>query len=293
MKQTDVVGNYLIDPRSANPAMINDLAALNEEREEDREERHVQSEALSNERLPDREDVPKKQRASGHDHDALLHSLLEGKLPRNLKWKAVLELIGKIGSVEPNGGTDFIFQVGTAREFFKKPHGNDLGTAETSRLRSFLHGAPEVLGARKLDAHERTIVVIDHHSARIFQSPVAGQPDHESTVKPYDPHGFLRHLIHRKEAHYKGDRVPEESSFYGEIAKALLHAQSIVLVGHGTGKSSAVDVLAAFLAEHHLSLAERIIAIDDVDLPALTEREIEQLANSYILGPPLKRNSGA
>ncbi|MDQ2842542.1 MAG: hypothetical protein M3Y72_16165 [Acidobacteriota bacterium] len=285
MKPADVDGNYLIIDGTVSPAMANDRAALNEERQELREERHVEREAHSNERSSNGPDEPDAHVLSGHEHDAVLRSVLEGKLPRNLSWKAVLDLIGRVGRVEPNGGTDVIFHVGTAREFFKKPHESDLGIAEVSRLRSFLHGTSVAHSSRKLEAHERTIVAIDHSSARIFQSPSAYQLDHESNIKPYDPHGFQRCLIHRKEAHYKGDRVPEESSFYEEVAKALLHAQSIILVGHGTGKSSAVDVLAAFLAKHHLSLAERIIAIDDVDLSALTEREIEQLANSYVLDP--------
>jgi hypothetical protein len=38
-------------------------------------------------------------------------------------------------------------------------------------------------------------------------------PELKHTVHPYDPLGFHHHLIHRKEAHYQGERVPEEKSF--------------------------------------------------------------------------------
>jgi len=43
----------------------------------------------------------------------------------------------------------------------------------------------------------------------------------ERKVQPYDPYNFHHHLIHRKEAHYRGERVPEEDSFYEEIAKDI------------------------------------------------------------------------
>ena len=35
------------------------------------------------------------------DHEELLESLGGGKLPRNLSWIAVVELIGQIGEVQP------------------------------------------------------------------------------------------------------------------------------------------------------------------------------------------------
>lgn len=85
-----------------------------------------------------------------------------------------------------------------------------------------------------------TIVAIDHHAARLYHDLGGSQPEADARVKPDDPHGFHRHLIHRKEAHYQGERVPEETSFYDEVAKNLVPAQEIVLVGHGTGKSSAL-----------------------------------------------------
>jgi len=101
-------------------------------------------------------------------------------------------------------------------------------------------------------------------------------------VKPYDPHGFHRHLIHRKEAHYQGERVPEEHSFYEDVAKDLVPAQEIVLIGHATGKSSAVEFLAEFLKKHHASIYQRVVATELTDLSALTEPEIESIARKHM-----------
>jgi len=102
-------------------------------------------------------------------------------------------------------------------------------------------------------------------------------------VRPYDPFGFHHHLIHKKEAHYKGERVPEEKTFYEEVAQDLVHANEIVLIGHGTGTSSAVEHLAEYLKAHHHEIAQHVIATETADLSALTEPEIEAIAKRHMI----------
>jgi len=140
-----------------------------------------------------------------------------------------------------------------------------------------------VLG-KPAKAHQigRMVVVIDHRAAHIYHDLGGSRPEDEVTVKPYDPFGFQHHLIHRKEAHYKGDHVPEEESYYEEIATDLVHAESITLIGHATGKSSAVNFLSEYLKNHHPETFRRIIATETVDLSALTEPEIEEIAKKRI-----------
>jgi hypothetical protein len=126
------------------------------------------------------------------------------------------------------------------------------------------------------------IAVIDHHAAHIFRDLGGSGPREEAMIEPYDPHHFHRHLIHRKEAHYRGDRVPEESSFYEEVSQALVPATEIILIGHGTGKSSAVDVLMAYLKKHRPDVAGRVLAMETADLSALTEPGIEAIAKRHM-----------
>ena len=132
------------------------------------------------------------------------------------------------------------------------------------------------------DQTGRVIVVIDHHVARIYYDLDDRRSESEVTVKPYDPFGFHHHLIHRKEAHYKGERVPEEHSYYEEIAKDVVPAEAIILIGHGTGKSSAVGYLTEYLKAHHPEEFQRIIATETVDLSALTEPQIEEIAKRHV-----------
>ena len=209
-----------------------------------------------------------------HKLAVLRQNLLQGKLPRGVRWDDALELIEHLGRVEAHGGEEFAFVVGTQRELFKRPHGQDLGIDEVSRLRKFLKAAATEPVAGK-QAQTTTVVVIDHHSARVFRDLNGG--GNPVAIKPYDPHHFHHHLIHRKEAHYEGERVPEETSFYEEIAAALVSAPQIVIVGHGVGKSSAAEVLLSYLKSHHADVARRVKKVDVVDLSALSEPQIEAI----------------
>ena len=211
-------------------------------------------------------------------HEELLESLTGGKLPRNLSWSAVIDLIGQIGEVQPHGHDEFVFVVGSKRGFFKRPSTHDLGVEEISRLRSFLHEAGALSKPAKAHQPGQMVVAIDHHAAHVYHDRGSYPPQGEVTVKPYDPFGFHHHLIHRKEAHYIGQRVPEEDSWYEEIARDLVHAEEIVLVGDATGTSSAVTFLSEYLKNHHPEIFQRIIATETVDLSALTEPEIEAIA---------------
>jgi hypothetical protein len=220
-----------------------------------------------------------------HDHEELLASLTVGKLPRNLTWSAVVDLISQIGEVQPHGNDEFAFVVGSQRGLFKRPSTHNLEVEEISRLRSFLKGAAISVKPAETNPIGRMVVVIDHHAAHIYHDHGGSRPEDEVSVKPYDPFGFQHHLIHRKEAHYKGDHVPEENSYYEEIAKDIVHADSIILIGHATGKSSAVEFLSEYLKTHHPDTFKRIIATETADLPALTEPEIEAIAKKLIGAP--------
>lgn len=217
-----------------------------------------------------------------HKHELLLESLLAGSLPRNLHWGDVVELVGKLGEIEPHGGVEFAFVIGSQRGFFKRPSAGSVEVSEVSRLRRFLREAGIGVTADKPVHPTRAVVAIDHHLARIYRDLDGNRPQSEDGVRPYDPHGFHRHLIHRKEAHYRGERVPEESSFYEEIARDLVPAGEIVIIGHGSGKSSALDVLVDYLKKHHVEIYQRVIATEIVDLSALSDPEIEAKARHYV-----------
>ena len=215
--------------------------------------------------------------------ESLYQNLLNGKLPHNLSWSEAVELVEHLGEVQPHGNDEFLFRVRGQRVFFKRPHTHDLGVEEVSRLRKFLQEAGRGEQMEGPTQPLRMIVVIDHHAAHLYQDIGGSRPSDEHKVRPYDPFHFHHHLIHRKEAHYRGERVPEEYSFYEEVAKDLGLANEIVLIGHATGKSNAADFLKEYLKTHHSDISRRIIATESADLSAVTEPEIEALAKRHMI----------
>jgi len=200
-----------------------------------------------------------------HKLEVLHQSLLNGKLPRTLHWNDTLELIGHLGEVQARSGDEFAFIIGTQRECFKRPRTPEFGTEEVSRLRRFLKNAAAEPTAVKLDRSCRMVVVIDHRAAHVFRDAAGTQ------------------LVHQKAAHYRGDRVPQEASFYEEVATALAPANEIVLIGHGTGKSNAANGLAEYLQQHHPELSRLVKATETADLSALTAAEAEAIAEQYMM----------
>jgi hypothetical protein len=200
-----------------------------------------------------------------------------------LHWGDAVELIGHLGHVESRGEDEFAFVIGTQREYFKRPRTPEFGTEEVSRLRRFLKSADSESPAGKTAQPSRMVVIIDHHSAHVFHDVGGTRLQDPVTIKPYDPHNFHRHLIHRKEAHYRGERVPEDLSFYEEVAGALAPANEIVLIGHGTGKSNAAEVLTDYLKKHHPEVSQLVKATETADLSSLTEAGAEAIAKRHMI----------
>lgn len=222
-----------------------------------------------------------------HKLAMLQQNLLHGKLPRSLQWADAVELVGHLGQVVPHGGggEEFAFIVGAQRELFKRPRNAEFGIDEVSRLRKFLKSASADVPPLEAGQPTRAVVVIDHHAAHIFRTLSGRRPQDEVDIEPYDPHHYHHHLVHRHEAHYQGDRLPEESSFYGEVTDALVAADEIVLIGHGTGKSSAVDVLVEYLTKHRPDISRRVIATEIADLSALTDAGVAAIAERHMKAP--------
>jgi hypothetical protein len=223
---------------------------------------------------------------NGH-HARVLREIFAHPLAHNLEWPDVVSLIGSLGSAQLRHDGKYDFQIGSVNAVFAKPRHKDLGVDDLIELRRFLKeagvdgkSAPDSAGKRTAEQIP-TVVLIDHASARFFQAEQGGphfeERDH---IEPNDPHGFERHLEHRKEAHYKGERVPEASEFYERIAQRLKDVPSIVLAGDAKGKSSAAAYLAEFLEEKHKEVSERVVAIANADLSSITLLEIERIAQT-------------
>ena len=92
--------------------------------------------------------------------ESLYQNLLNGKLPHNLSWSEAVELVEHLGEVQPHGGDEFVFRVGTQRAFFKKPQTHDLGVEEVSRLRKLLKHAGPIAQLEEEPAQPSRMIVV-------------------------------------------------------------------------------------------------------------------------------------
>jgi hypothetical protein len=126
-----------------------------------------------------------------------------------------------------------------------------------------------------------TVLLIDHHRARFFEPSTGCGLVEREHLEPLDPHGFRRHLEHRKEADYKGQRTPETDEFYERVAQRLKGAPSILHIGDATGKSSALQYFLGYVKDKHKDIAAHIVAAEDADLSAISLGEIEEIARRH------------
>jgi hypothetical protein len=230
-------------------------------------------------------------RASIHSEQRrTLEAIFRHPTTSNLEWMDVVELVGKIGTMDRTANDKYDLQVGGKRHLMHKPHTKDLTESEVIDLRHFLKEAgwsPEAPSEAQThpDPSAPTLmVVVDHHGTKIYRiDPVSGDASRQE-IRPYDPHGFLHHLVHKGQSEEKGQRAPEDTTFYKRIADALAAGGKIVVVGHGTGKSNAADHLTEYLRTHHRETYQRVVSELTADLSSVTLPQLLVLAQEA-MGP--------
>jgi hypothetical protein len=216
--------------------------------------------------------------------DQTIEMLFRHPLAHNLEWREVLALMDRLGEVERKGRGEFVFKLAHERLLVREPHNKDLSGAEVMLVRQFmeragwLHGQPPTPRLPTLTA-PTLMVVVDHHEAKIFRVDAAAAGATKRTIHPYDPHHFLHHLTHKSESREPGQRIHEDPLFYKKIAGALVGTSDIVIVGHGTGKSSAARHLIEFLAAHEPETHRRIVSEITADLSSATTPQLLEFAN--------------
>jgi hypothetical protein len=243
----------------------------------------------SNESQPDSLDIMDNVHLNGH-HRRVVDAIFRHPVAHNLEWHDVHALLNHIGAVTVRSNGEFDVNIGAEHAIIARPHGKDLDIEEITQVRKFLgkvgldaaHPVPgdaSAVGGNDV----QYIAVIDHHSARLFQlHDGVGIVEPPQVVEPKDPHGFLRHLEHRKEADYEGERTPEDHDYYERIAAALKPASQIAILAHGTGKSNAGEYLVAYLMKRHAETAHRVVATTNADLSHMADGEIVAMGRASL-----------
>ncbi len=216
---------------------------------------------------------------------ATLDALYRHPVAHNLEWTDVVALFEKIGTVDHKAHDEIAFGIGGTHHVFRKPRHKDLTTAEIMDIRHMLSRAgwspqaatgpnAEIVDPTKsstaIKAPPDLLVVMDHREARLYHLEINSADHADHVIRPYDPHHFLHHLSHKDQPRERGQRTPEDHSFYEHIAQAVSPGRRIVLIGHGHGHSNAADHLAEYLRHHHPETFKKIASDIVADLSALT-----------------------
>ncbi|MCJ2046845.1 hypothetical protein MKK58_20220 [Methylobacterium sp. J-078] len=225
-----------------------------------------------------------------HGHDrTLLGRIFHHPTSNNLEWREVVAFVGRIGSAEEKRDDKWGFTLAGRTATFLRPRDKDMDPREVERLRHLMQDAglspysTEILEASPTPAESDALIVVDHHDARIYRlDPEIVGGETETTLRPYDPNGSIHHLSHKEDGNYRGQRAPEDLGYYDRIAAAVVNAPRIAIVGHGTGKASAMAVLADRLREHHYETQGRVVATATIDLSAATDGQLLALGREML-----------
>lgn len=227
-------------------------------------------------------------RIHGHDRTTLAR-IFNHPTSNNLEWREVVAFVERIGNAEEKANGSWSLSLGGREWTFPQPRHKDMDPRDVERLRHLMEGAglsahsTEVLTLSEHPTESDALIVVDHHEARIYRlDPEIVGAATETALRPYDPHGHIHHLAHRDGGSDRGQRAPEVVSFYEGIIGCVRDAPRIAIVGHGTGKSSAMSVLSRRLGEHHHETKGRVVATANVDLSAATDVQLLALGREML-----------
>jgi hypothetical protein len=209
-------------------------------------------------------------------------TIFQHPISHNLRWHDVHALFHHLGQIEnePNGNTK-VTRNGQIIVLHPQRTKDVSETDEIMVLRHFLERSETVVP----DINEKEmhwLVVIDHDEARIFRSEIHGAIPQR--VFAHEPEAQFRQARDAN-AFSRGKDKPDPNSFFKSVAKALETSGQILIFGTGTGKSSEMDQLIAWLKLHHPGLASRIIGSLIVDEHHLTEDQLLAKARQFYAKP--------
>ena len=209
-----------------------------------------------------------------------LENVFQNPVSSELEWHDIIALIEQIGTVKTKNNGQLTFTVNGTPWIFHRAKDQDTSDRPQVRaLRAFL----ESVGFHQnspIDTNSklRLLVVISQHETLIFRSEEKGSVPER--LHPFDPHGTLRMLKHTQGNNAEA-RAPESLAYYEAISKTLTGAEEILLMGSGTGASSAMTHLKDYLETHHKDTAASIVGALTVDIEALTEGQLLQEARAF------------
>jgi hypothetical protein len=221
-------------------------------------------------------------------HLRTLEALFRHPTAHNLEWMDAIALLRRIAVVRWKSGAKLDLELAGEHFLLQKAHSKELTSSDVVDLRHFLQRAgwspeaPTHPATPRVSALVILMVVVDHHGAKIYRIQPGAGGISPRKIMPNDPHHFLHHLTHKDQLRESGQRAPEDPRFYERISETLAAASSILVVGHGKGKSNAARHLVQYLRIHHPERYQRVVRGAEADLSAITRPQLLALADQAL-----------
>ena len=132
---------------------------------------------------------------------------------------------------------------------------------------------------RRMTTGNFVVVALTQREARVWSAGIS-PGSKPKVIRSVDDQADNRHVRPAQSAHLHHRRVDDPEHF-GDITDAIAAAGSVLLMGHGKGKSSAMACFIDHLERKHPSLAARVDGALDVDLEAMTEGQLLAAARDW------------
>jgi hypothetical protein len=132
------------------------------------------------------------------------------------------------------------------------------------------------------DLSDRLVAVaITQNDAKLWLTGL----DPDAVFKKIEAPDAKDRYMHVREAqHHRGhDNEHSDHSYYEEIAQAVAKAPHILLLGHGKGKANSVNKFVEYLQEKHPQIASKVAGTIDINLQAMTDREILSMSRNWFV----------
>lgn len=163
----------------------------------------------------------------------------------------------------------------------------DLDAEAVMRVRRFLEEAgvrpdhPEVDPASpRGDQSHRLVLHLNHHQTDAYR--LEGNDVEHAVLRPHGVWGSGQSLTHRHDRDVAGQRAPLDADYLARITAAMVDADAVLLLGHGTGASDMRQVLLHHLQTHRRDLLDRIVGIETLDDGGMSEAQLLAIAREHL-----------
>lgn len=239
-------------------------------------------------------------------HQRTLSALFAVPTTHSVRWSDVISMVEAVGGTYRDTHGKGRLELSSRLHFVHKPSGRhaELGTPEVLALRAFLHAAgvtpadalhptvrlehnaekpsqrqPERIPPESRDGRH-VLAVIGHREARLFDTQLPG------SVPRLLQHGdTARHLHHKASPGHSAQPATGRDydavlgpRFAQQLVASLASYDEIILAGHATGKSSAVQALLWAMPP---AMHARVVAVFRLNEGHVTSNELTARARRW------------